>query len=238
MPRFHELVEELEKQFPTDWWIVSRRESARILDENSFPQIAIYERALCALDDDSWAILSEKVRKVFSEHRNDRGKNQFFNLLNEALAYEHLILEGFNSVRLLQANLKNKSPDLCYSTDSETRYCEVKTIGVSDEELARTKSEEAFSSAVYSSLNHKFFAKLCSTISTAKKQIEAVKGNGLVYLIIHFDDFVLDHYETYKNQITEFLASAFPKQEVIVRANIANARYIFHCDNTTICCRS
>lgn len=238
MPRFHELVEELEKQFPTDWWIASRRESARILDENSFPQIAIYERALCALDDDSWAILSEKVREVFSERRNDRGKHQFFNLLNEALAYEHLILEGFNSVRLLQANSKNKSPDLCYRTDSETRYCEVKTIGVSEEELARRKSEEAFSSSVYSSLNHKFFAKLCSTISTAKKQIEAVKGNGSVYLIIHFDDFVLDHYETYKIQITEFLALAFPKQEVIVRANIANARYIFHCGNTTICDRS
>ena len=238
MPRFHELVEELEKQFPTDWWIASRRESARILDENSFPQIAVYDHALCTLDDDSWAILSEKAREVFSEPRNDRGKHQFFNLLNEALAYEHLILEGFNSVRLLRANSRNKSPDICYRTDSEIRYCEVKTIGVSDEELARTKSDEAFSSAIYSSLNHKFFAKLCSTISTAKKQIEAVKGNGSVYLIIYFDDFAFDHYETYKNQITEFLASAFSTQEVIVRVNIANARYIFHYGKTTICSHS
>jgi hypothetical protein len=237
MPRFYELVGELEKRFPTDWWIVSRRESARILDENSFPQIAIYDRALCALDDDSWTILSERAIEVFSEPKRDRGKSQFFNLLNEALAYEYLILNGFNSVRLLRANSKNKSPDICCSRDFETRYCEVKTIGVSGEELARIRSEEVFSSAVYSLLGHQFFEKLRSTICAAKEQMDAVKGNGIVYLIVHFDDFALDHYDTYKNQITEFLALDFPGQEVVVRVNIDDPRYIFHCCGENICCK-
>ena len=171
MPRFNQLVEELEECFPADWWLASRRESSRILDENSFPQIAVYDRALCALDDTSWAILSERAREVFSGPKGDRGKSQFFNLLNEALAYEYLMLKGFNSVRLLRANSKNKSPDICCRGDSEIRYCEVKTIGVSDEELARTKAEDVFSSAIYSSLSHKFFAKLCSTIRAAKEQL-------------------------------------------------------------------
>jgi hypothetical protein len=228
MPGFHQLVEELGKRYPEDWWIESRRESARLLPENAFPQVAVYDRALRGLDEDSRAILTEKARKAFSEPRSDRGKHQFFNLLNEALAYEYLVSVGFNNVRLLKANSRNKSPDISYGTESNIRYCEVKTVGVSDQELARNKSGGAFSSSVYTCLNQNFFTKLCSTIHAAVRQIEAVQGVGSIYLIVHFDDFVLDYYETYKSQISEFLVSAFSEQEVIVRTGIDNARYILH----------
>jgi hypothetical protein len=88
MPGFHQLIVELERKFPDDWWIKSRRESEDLMP-GSFPQVQFYEKALQTLDEESWTILSEKARKTFLEPPSDRGKYQFFNLLNEALAYEY-----------------------------------------------------------------------------------------------------------------------------------------------------
>lgn len=226
MAGFNELVEELARRFPEDWWIVSRRETESLIPD-AFPQVEIYEKALKSLDEQSWRVLTEKALAAFREPRSDRGKNQFFNLLNEALGYEYLVGKGLRNVKLLPANPKAKTPDISCEEDGELRFCEVKTIGVSQEELDRSRSGDVFSGEIYLELNQQFLAKLRATIDGAREQLSAA-GGGMLYLIVHFDDFTLDYYETYQRQVREFLASEYPGQDAVVRVGIANARYIRH----------
>jgi hypothetical protein len=96
------------------------------------------------------------------------------------LAYDYLVEQGFGNVRLLRAALKKKTPDISYESDGGVRYCEVKTIGVSDEELARKRSGEPFDGSIYSEFSQQFLGKLGSTIQAADAQIQAVSGVGLV----------------------------------------------------------
>lgn len=226
MARFNELVEKLARQFPEDWWIVSRREmESLILD--ACPQVEIYEKALESLDEQSWHVLTEKALVAFSQPRSDRGKNQFFNLLNEALGYEYLVGRGLSNVKLLAANPKTKTPDISCEEYGELRFCEVKTIGVSQAEIDRSKSGDVFSGEIYLELSQQFLGKLTSTIDGAREQLSAA-GGGMLYLVVHFDDFTLDYYETYQRQVREFLASEYPGQEAVVRVGIVHPRYIRH----------
>lgn len=227
MPGFNELIEEIGKKHPNDWWIKSRRETASLFPD-SFPQVRIYENALRILDSDSWLVLSEKAHEAFSEPRGARGKHQFFNLLNEALAYEYLAAQELRNIRLLRTVPKQKTPDISYEANGVARYCEVKTISVSKEELDRASAREVFDGSIYYELNPQFLKKLGSTIQTAVAQIQSISPSGLVYVIVHFDDFTLDHYDTYQRQISEFLACSFPVLEIIVRIGVLGTRYIRH----------
>lgn len=227
MPGFNELIEEIEKKHPNDWWIESRRETASLFPDY-FPQVHIYENALRILDSDSWLVLSEKAHEAFSEPQGARGKHQFFNLLNETLAYEHLVAQGLRNIRLLRTVPKKKTPDISYEANGVARYCEVKTISVSKEELDRTSAEGVFDSFIYYELSPQFLNKLDSTIQAAAAQIQSISPSGLVYVIVHFDDFSLDHYDTYQRQISEFLACNFPALEIIIRVSVLGTRYIRH----------
>jgi len=227
MPGFDELIAEIEKKHPDDWWIKSRRETESLFPD-SFPQVQIYENALRILDSDSWLVLSEKAHDVFPGPRGARGKNQFFNLLNEALAYEYLVGQELRNIRLLRPVPKKKTPDISYDANGMSRYCEVKTISVSEEELDRIDAGETFDSSIYYELTSQFLNKLASTIQMAVAQIKSVSPSGLVYVIVNFDDFSLDHYDTYQRQISEFLACSFPALEIIVRVGVLGTHYIRH----------
>lgn len=228
MAGFNQLIKELENQFPNDWWIVSRRESSRLLPD-AFPEVQIYEKALSVLDDESWLVLSENARLAFKGPRTSRGKNQLFNLLNEALAYEFLNDNDFDCVRMLKADRKNKKPDISFELNGKVHYCEVKTIGASAEELGRFDSGEVFDSGIYIKLTEQFLLKLCSTIDVAEGQLLAVGGRGLIYIVVHFDDFTLSHYGIYRRQILAVLVSTYPNREIIIRVGINQPRYIRHC---------
>ncbi|MCW8277839.1 hypothetical protein IMF27_21475 [Pseudomonas sp. PCH199] len=227
MPGFNELIAELEKKHPDDWWIKSRRDTESLFPD-SFPQVHIYENALRILDSDSWLVLSEKAHDVFPGPQGARGKNQFFNLLNEALAYEYLAGQELRNIRLLLPVPKKKTPDISYDVNGMVRYCEVKTISVSEEELGRIGAGEAFDSSIYYELTPEFLDKLGSTIQNAAAQIKSFSPSGLIYVIVHFDDFSLVHYDTYQRQISDFLACSFPALEIIVRVGVLGAHYIRH----------
>jgi hypothetical protein len=227
MPGFNELMTEIEKKHPDDWWIKSRRETETLFPE-SFPQIHIYDNALRALDEDSWLIFSEKAFEAFPGTQGVRGKSQFFNLLNEALAYEYLVRQKFSNIRLLPATPKKKTPDISYYAKGTECYCEVKTISVSDNELRRLHTGEVFDCSIYSTLPPQFLEKLDSTIKTAIAQLDSFTSPGLVYIIANFDDISLDHYDTYKHQISEFLERNFPALEIIVRVGILATHNIIH----------
>ncbi|QBC45490.1 hypothetical protein [Iodobacter fluviatilis] len=227
MHGFNQLVEDLEKAFPDDWWISSRRKS-NLTTPNAYPQVQVYENALRKLDQESWLLMSQNAHEAFSQPRGIRGKNNFFSLLNEALAYEYLINEGFKNVRLVPAGKNKKSPDISYEDNGLLRYCEVKTICESDEELTRRRSGEAYSSSIYCKLSEQYLGKFDSTIEKAAKQIQAVLSTGLVYLIVNFDDLVLDNYETYRCQLAERLREKFPSQEILIRVGVSSPLYIQH----------
>ena len=93
-------------------------------------------------------------------------------------------------------------PDLRYFDGPRRQHCEVKTVGISDEEISRRGSSKAFSN-IYLRLDEGFLNKLAITIEAAKAQIEA-QGTGLVYVIVLWDDLALDNYRAYRRELTDF----------------------------------
>lgn len=227
MTRFNQLIITLRAKFPNDWWI-EQCDIEKCLNLSSFPQEPIYENALSRLDEDSWQILYEKAVQAFDHPQTDRGKDQFFNILNEALAYQYLIDAGFSEVALLKESKRQKTPDISYLSNQQLHCCEVKTISISDDEIKRFKLEQVFDLSIYQKLSDEFIAKFKSTIEQAKTQLNAYEKPGMIYLIIHFDDFVLKYFETYRHQIIDVLSSEFPFRKIVVRVGIHNEHYILH----------
>jgi hypothetical protein len=49
-----------------------------------------------------------------------------------------------------------------------------------------------------------FLNKFSDSVNEAKQKINAFGTNGLIYIIIIFDDFTLDYYQTYRKQLINF----------------------------------
>lgn len=52
-----------------------------------------------------------------------------------------------------------------------------------------------------------FLAKLRSHVGDAWEQIHAYGQNGIVFVVLRFDDLALDYYENYRRQLREFCRS-------------------------------
>ncbi|MCU7863659.1 MAG: hypothetical protein KZQ92_06745 [Candidatus Thiodiazotropha sp. (ex Lucinoma borealis)] len=227
MTRMEEILELLVEKYLDDWWlndlkIVIKNEEDFLLD-----QLNIYSNALEVLDIESWVVIREKVVIAFKQNTKRRGKQQFFNLLNEVLAYEYLIEANYQSVTLLRENGIEKTPDIKFFKNETECYCEVKTIGNSEEELDRTENMESFNDSTYSKLGDGFFKKLSSTLDFAIDQLYSDTPHNIIYVIVKFDDFVGPYYETYKQQVSEFLIAMYPNTQVLIRAGLEN-RFIHH----------
>ncbi|MFZ0870067.1 MAG: hypothetical protein WAM90_04985, partial [Rhodanobacter sp.] len=203
MKRVRELISMVQEQYPADRFFVNFEQTRR-LSWAMRAQYEAYERAFICLDEQSWVDLRTKALRHFNDHRVGQRKQGFFNQLNDAFAYQYLLSRGFDDLRVLAEDGK-KRPDLSYSHNEELCFCEVKTISVSDDEIARRSSGKSFSSANYCELTSEFFSKLSSTLDMAFDQINSQGGGGLIYLILNFDDLALDHYDTYRRQIMECL---------------------------------
>lgn len=225
MPGFNELIEELGKKYPDDWWVKSNLQT-KLFFPDPFPEIEVYEAALHALDLESWVILSKKAHEAFREKRNTRGKSQFFSLLNEALAYEYLVKEGYSNIRLIADSKKKKTPDISCKLNGKEHCCEVKTINISTEEINRISSGEVFDASIYQNLSKGFIDKLIYTINSAVVQITSYSSYGLVYVIINFDDFTLSYYHDYDRQISEILSSQFKGVDIVIRIGVLGMYYI------------
>lgn len=122
--------------------------------------------------------------------------------MNEVFAYRHLVRQGHRRVKLL-AEQGRRVPDLQYFDGGLLRHCEVKTISISDEEISRRSSREAFTNT-YLRLSDGFIKKLADTIVKARIQIAAQETSGLVYLLVLLDDIALDYYQDYRRQLAQF----------------------------------
>lgn len=167
-----------------------------------------YEEALQCLDNNAWNRLSGKAIEHYQQHRAGQLKEAFYNQLNEAFAYQYLVNQGYKNVEFFEENKKKKTPDLSYKINEKQFYCEVKSIGVSVDEICRSKLGEVYDAGeAYCSLQEGFFKKLKDKFNEANIQISEY-GEGLIFIYIpRFDDFTHMYYSRYKEQIIEFITS-------------------------------
>ena len=227
MNRFDQLIKTLETTHPDDWWIKAFC-SERKEDDAFAVKIKTYRRALEKLDDESWRILKNKATESFKQNIGRRGKLPFFNLLNEALAYEYLTESGKENVRLLIESQKQKTPDISFYCNEHALFCEVKTISESEVELDRYNSDNLVSNFEYSSLGEGLFKKLSSTIDRAIEQLPTSSAKNLIYILLSFDDFVGFYYEKYIREIDKFLKGKYPENSIYIRVGLVERANINH----------
>jgi hypothetical protein len=163
-----------------------------------------YDRALSYLDQQSWAVLSSKALAHFRDHRKGQLKQGFFNQLNDAFAYRFLVRRGYSRVSILREGNKT-TPDIKFFDGDTCHYCEVKTIGISEEEINRRVPNSYIDRSVYRELSPEFLKKLGSTLDLAHSQVSSQDATGLVFVVAQFDDFTMAYYDRYRAQLEDFL---------------------------------
>lgn len=211
--RFTRLISHLKtiEKYRNDWWL------QRFNDESNNNQLKQIIKELnlvfSKINKDSWGIYKCKLIDKFNEVKNDRGKSQFFNEVNEAYAYNYLIKKGYTNIKFIK-EMRKSTPDLQYSFKGKIRNCEVKTYNISDIEIERIKSNESYDShKAYSELNENFFMKLKNIINKANEQIEY---KGCIMIYIKFDDFTLSYQKTYIKQISNWFENNINNVEIYI----------------------
>ena len=203
MKRIREVITDIRNQFPNDSFF-SEFESDLKINQTMIKYYESYNRALMVLDNESWKILKEKALQHYLDHRKGQEKQGFFNQLNEAFAYRYLVnSKGFENVQFVKEG-KGKTPDIIFTVKSKQMYCEVKTLNISDAEINRRSTSSVCDGSVYKYLSNGFLNKFKYAVNSAWQQINTFGTNGLVYIIIHFDDFPLFCYQNYRKQLIEF----------------------------------
>ena len=223
MRHIRELIARAKAAHPGDVFFAGVEQTLKIVPE-ARAQYRAYEQALSILDPESWVVLRAKAISHFTDHRVGQRKQGFFNQLNDAFAYQYLVRRGYRHVRILREVGKTQ-PDIEYLDGAEKRFCEVKTIGISDEVIARRASVRVTSSSIYQELSSEFLSKIESALDTADRQIKARGGKGLIYLLIHFDDFTLDYYDRYRNQISAHLES-HTAENIYIKIGLLGRKHI------------
>lgn len=222
MGRFPELVDLIRAKHPSDRFFANYDQKLTVPELGD--DYRAYEHALQFLDPESWTELRTKAINHFMDQRLGQLKQGFFNQLNDAFAYRHLVRRGYQQVRVLREDGKTQ-PDLSFFDGSERLFCEVKTLGISDQEIARRDAPKRFRSSVYYELDEGFLRKLHSTLDDAQSQISALGSSGMVYLVMVFDDFTLEHYDKYRKQIHSCVQAHMAKS-VYVQVGLRGRRNI------------
>ena len=231
MQRLNDLLKMVKTAHPNDPFFSTLHETLRV--SYQLRQIyGAYDRALSCLDERSWDVLSSKALGHYLDHRKGQLKQGFFNQLNEAFAFQFLLREGCKNVQILQEDGTRK-PDIAYHYGGEPHYCEVKSIGISDDEVRRVSEQNVFDATIYQDLSPGFLNKLDSDLKQAHEQIFSQGNRGLVYVVVRFDDFTLSHYDRYREQLLEFLQD-HAAQDVFIKVDLLGNKCI-HKRNGRLC---
>lgn len=202
MRRIRELIRAVSERYPQDRFFADFEETCKLSCLKRL-YYRTYGDALLSLDESSWEMLKQKALDHFMDHRPGQRKQGFFNQLNEAFAYRYLANRTCYPVKILPED-GSTVPDIQFGEPGRPSYCEVKTIGISDDELARQNSNRAYDGSVYEVLSTGFFNKFQSVIDAANRQISAKSSEGLIFIIMKNDDIALDHYQQYRKQIIAY----------------------------------
>ena len=211
MKRFRELIAAIRTAYPADGFFAEFEKNIRVAARRK--AYRYYNDALMLLDDESWKILKAKAVEQYGNEREGQTKQPFFNQLNEAFAYRYLLRRKFTNIRFLEEG-KKRTPDIRFFDQERELYCEVKSIGISQDEIKR-RNGGVHDGRVYLNVNEGLINKLKSDIDGARKQIQSVGKDGIVFMAVRFDDWVLHHYENYRKQLIEFCRSGGYKDVVI-----------------------
>ena len=106
----------------------------------------------------------------------------------------------------------DKTPDLGALRNSSQLLCEVKTINVSQDEAERSQrvAQGAFvASSTSVHLGEGFLRKLVLTLEHAIEQLDGIdparETRRVVFVVVHFDDWVGDYQPEYFEQLDEHL---------------------------------
>ncbi|ASQ90667.1 hypothetical protein CHL67_06760 [Prosthecochloris sp. GSB1] len=202
MKRIREIIADIRNRYPTDDFFSDFEETYSISASKKKAYQA-YGKVLNKLDEQSWKVLKEKALNQFKNHREGQRKQGFFNQLNEAFAYSYLANQRCKNISFLKED-GNMKPDIEYVFKNSKGYCEVKTLSISDLEIDRRGSLSVIDGEVYCSLTDGFLNKFHEAICIAWEQINSLGKDGLVYLIVNFDDIALDHYKNYRQQLIRY----------------------------------
>jgi hypothetical protein len=204
MRRILELIADVKRRYPNDGFFSNFEPSCQ-LSELKTKYYQAYNKALKVIDDESWQILKDKALQHYMDHRGGQKKQGLFNQLNEAFAYQYLVSKGFDNVRFIREEQRQKSPDIRFKVRDKQNYCEVKTLCISNDEISqRSEIGKVHDGLVYINLNYGFLNKFCHAVNHARQQIASMGSNGLVYIVIRFDDMALDYYDNYRKQLLNF----------------------------------
>ena len=230
MDRFDTLLQDLASEHPNDCWI-TRYQALYEFDDEQYirNQLSIYKDAINSLDEIAWKALLGKIKKLFKQNDPLRGKQQFFNQLNEALAYKFLKNCGYSNIVFISEG-REKTPDNKFEQDKYKGLCEVKTINKSKEEYDRV---ETYDSSEYANLGEGFINKFKYHIDNALEKMPDPDLRKLVYLIVHFDDVLLSFFWVYEEQILSLIKEKYPSLEIFIQVGLVGNRYIHYVPNNS-----
>lgn len=174
-----------------------------------------------------WIFLKKETRSYLAKKdQKGRGWQQLFAILNQAKGYNYLRRVGCLNVQFIpRATIDGvETPDLEGEIDHRKVLCEVKTINISDIEVAaRNGSSGLMREIVEKPLEPGFFHKLSEDFKKAKQQMEAYDGRPdvrrIVYVVVNFDNFWGDFKERHYQQIDQYLSGNTPAGIEIVFLN-------------------
>lgn len=174
------------------------------LDAEKKRYYQVYDKALMALDENSWRILKKKLLSHYRDHRDGQTKQGFFNQMNEAFAYQYLQKLNYQDIQMIK-EANTPTPDISYRKDNKIAYCEVKTFGLSCNEIKKRELIETGDHGVYANLSIGAINKFKLDIEKSIKQIKDYSGssNGMVFIVLKFDDITDEYLEMYKCQLNK-----------------------------------
>jgi hypothetical protein len=168
-----------------------------------------HEGELCELDDVAWQYFLAIKAPKFANPERQRGWQQATNALNEVAAYVYLKHRFAAHPRFVPES-KAETPDLEVETTEGLVLCESKTVNESRQELeARAKSQ---ASSTAPALDARYFRRVNAAIDKAKSQLSVYRAEErptrVIFLTLHFDDWVGDYASTHLRQIEDHILAS------------------------------
>lgn len=179
--------------------------------ENSLSEIPQKRKQLCdidaelqLLDQNAWEHLKAEAIPYLTKRNPSRGWEQFFNILNQAKAYNYLVRQNCDGVHFVPKAARKQTPDLEARRNGVSVLCEVKTINISKDEANDRASRKA--KLVRYTLSEGIFKKFKSNMELATGQMRAYDetASHMLYCIVNFDDSLHEYSDDYRKQLEAF----------------------------------
>lgn len=155
-------------------------------------ELVVIERDLASLPDESWAALRRNILRQIDQRRPAHNWPQARDLLHEARAFRYLAEQGCTEIAFSSPTMLARSPDLTARLGAQTVLCEVKTLRLTGNAIAR---------------------KLRTRLMDAEEQLTAHGDDTalrLIYLVLDQGDAPSVTADRIRAEITEIARASIP----------------------------